>query len=104
MAGISVNVNPNCIITDQKKCGKCDDDLLNKLCVLVKALQAQTAQKAQTDNCTCRYSDPHMMNGELVRKLIQCTICADINRAQSALSKFRSADGVLKFMCKCNKH
>ena len=79
-------------------CSDCTNAFLKAEIALMNALHAHT------DKCACRFSDPHMMNGERVRKLIQCTICADINRAQSALSEFRSADGVVIAICNCNKH
>ena len=90
--------------TTQPKCGKCVEALLKALTALMKALKEQAAQKALTTMCECPYSDPHLLNGARVRKLIQCTICADINRAQSALNNFRSADGVVIDICNCNKH
>jgi len=98
MAEISVNPFPNHI--KQQKCVKCDD-LLKALCALMKALKEQ---KARIIKCECRASVPHMMNEVRVRSLIQCTICAEINSAQSALSAFRSADGMVISNCKCNKH
>ncbi len=99
MAEISVNPSPN--HTKKQTCVNCDGALLNALIALLKALNAH---KTRTIKCECRASDPHMMNGEHVCTLIQCTICADINRAQFALSAFRSADDVVISICKCNKH